>query len=155
MRAEAARCSWEMRAVICLNVDLDVYLYFWAHFDTPATFLNRFVVLAWSCQRQPSPYLLLFVTNYYTTCSVFLLRFWLRESFKETISKVNWNQIRKEMFTNICMRFQGRIRGQNSTSWVHRCFFQGKWNAFPLPRAVFGPSGVCVAPAIVDNVTNT
>lgn len=34
-------------------------------------------------------------------------------------------------------------------------FFQGKRNAFHLPRAEFGPSGVRVPPAIVDNVTNT
>lgn len=47
--AEAVQYDWKMRAVICLNVDLDVSLYSWAHFDILTAFPDRFVFFTWSC----------------------------------------------------------------------------------------------------------
>lgn len=62
-----------------------------------------------------------------------------------------WIEIRQISAWNSKAGYMHRIRLHGYILFV----FHGRWNAFHLPRAEFGPSGVCVTPAIVDNVTNS
>lgn len=94
-----------------------------------------------------------FFTNYYTTCSAFLLSFdW--EFQGDNLKGEQKSDEKRNVYT-----YLHEIPRQDTCTELDflnmYLFFQGKWNAFHLPRAEFGPSGVCVAPPIIGNVTNT